>query len=82
MDEVFALASEGKLVDRGKSKVYGRLKAELWRESVGLLDKEMEGDTVADEEKDSKEKERGRVEQQKRRVEEWERGMGKRGAKL
>ncbi len=48
---------------RGKSGVYGRLKAEMWRETVALLDgktgREGEG-------------EKRRVEEGLRRVEEWE----------
>lgn len=55
MEEVMVFVKEMGLVDRGKTGVYGRLKQEMWGETVELLDqveegeqkaaREMEGDT-------------------------------------
>ncbi len=67
MDEALAFVDEMKLPIRGKTGVYGRLKAEMWRETVALLEgkggREGKGEV---------EVERRRVEEGVRRVEEWE----------
>ena len=75
MPEVLAFAAEFKLVGRGKTGVYGRLKMEMWRETVGYLDaagddeRRMTGYVLEQEKREGEEK---------RRVGEWE-GGGKGG---
>lgn len=39
MDEALELIKERKLVEKGKSGVYGLMKAEMFRETIGYLDK-------------------------------------------
>lgn len=73
LDEVLDFAGEMKLVDRAKSGVYGRLKAEMWRETVGYLDNAEGGERRAEREvRDQK----TRADVEKRRVEEWESAQG------
>lgn len=71
VEEALAFIKEMGLVDRGKSGVYGRLKAEMWGETVRNLESANEGEQkvaqyIAEDQK--------RQEEEKRRVDEWERG--------
>ena len=77
-EDVVKFVEEMKLVGRGKTGVYGRLKAEMWRETVGYLEGH-EGAKVRDGE--MKRKEEGLRREQVKRVEEWEKS-GKMVAKL
>ncbi len=74
MDEVLAYVGEMGLVERGKSGVYGRLKAEMWRETVTFLDN-VEGSDRREEREQQDQKRR--QEEEKNRVEQWERGQGR-----
>lgn len=68
LDEALAFIGEARLADRAKSGVYGRLKREMWRETVGLLDNAEEGkENEAREEYEDK-----RRKESLHRVEEWE----------
>lgn len=73
LEEVLMFADELRLQSKGKSGVYGRLKAEMWRETVGFL---IGGSTGEDLAKGLKEL---RIQEQaeKRRVEDWERGTSR-----
>ena len=73
LDEVLMFADEMKLRSKGKSGVYGRLKAEMWRETVGFLNSGGTREEIAQGLKDLKMQE----ELEKRRVEHWERGRPK-----
>lgn len=77
--EVLKFVEEMKLVDKAKSGVYGSLKKEMWRETVGYLE-----DYAGSERREKEE-----VDLQKRReveeegnVVEWERSKAHKGAKL
>ncbi|CAD6570092.1 MAG: hypothetical protein ASARMPRED_003490 [Alectoria sarmentosa] len=70
MEEVVVFVKEMGLIDRAKTGVYGRLKMEMWRETVGYLDNVEEGERRREKEMEDNEK---RLEEEKRRVEEWER---------
>ena len=74
VEEVLAYVGEMRLLERGKSGVYGRLKAEMWRETVACLDGVEGGDRR--EERELQDQKR-RQEQEGRRVEEWDRGRGR-----
>ncbi|ESZ95657.1 hypothetical protein SBOR_3958 [Sclerotinia borealis F-4128] len=77
-EDVLKLVDERKLLEKGKSGVYGVLKAEMWRESLGYL----EGHTE-NEERDgvNMDKEVERKEQAQKRVAEWEK-QAKKTSKL
>ena len=70
MEELVVFVKEMGLVGRGETGVYGRLKMEMWRETVGLLDEVDEGERREGTEKEDNAK---RQEEERRRVEEWER---------
>ena len=75
-EEVKTFVEEMQLAKRGDSGVYGRLKAEMWRETVAYLEEKESNDTAA-------EKEAKRWEAEGRgRVEDWERGIKSRMSKL
>ena len=69
VEEAITLIQEMRLLDRAKSGVYGRLKQEMWGETVSLLEdyKDNEQKEEAD-----REKQRTRREQEIYRVEQWE----------
>ncbi len=69
LDQTLLFIDEMKLVAKGKSGVYGRIKAEMWRETVGLLKEGGTTEDVARALKDWKMQE----EEQKKKVEDWER---------
>ena len=74
LDEVVAFVDDLKLVEKTDKGVYGLLKREMWRETVGLLDN-------GDEEPEVKEKVRKQDEELKRkaeqRVKDWETAKAK-----
>ena len=69
VEEAITLIHEMRLLDRAKSGVYGRLKQEMWGETVSLLE-----DYKDSEQKESRNRERQdtRREQEILRVEQWE----------
>ena len=69
LDEAVAYVEEMGLGEKGRSGVYGRLKAEMWRETVGLLEGAEAG---ARREGREEEEERKRAEEGLRKVQEWE----------
>ena len=76
VEEALAVVREARLGERGGSGVYGRLKGEMWRETVGLLEggAEREGEMGGKErEERAKVADGKRKEEGIRRVEEWER---------
>ena len=79
VEEVLAYVGEMGLVERGKSGVYGRLKAEMWRETVGLLDNAEGNDRREDRELLDQKR---RQEEEKVRVANWERIQGRALPKL
>ncbi|KAL9072352.1 MAG: hypothetical protein Q9161_003671 [Pseudevernia consocians] len=70
MEEVVVFVKEMALLDRGKTGVYWRLKQEMWRETVGYLDQVAEGERRWEKEMEDYSR---RQEEEKRRVEDWER---------
>ncbi|KAI9875229.1 MAG: hypothetical protein M1830_008724 [Pleopsidium flavum] len=79
LEEALAFAEEMKLVEKGGSGVYGRLKAEMWKETVRLLEN-AEGSARRAEREEADEKRRGG--ESLRRVDEWERNSRSGIAKL
>lgn len=77
-DEAILFAKEMGLLNKAKSDVYGRLKGEMWRETVGFFDDAEDSESV----KKEVEKEKRRELEQKRRVEDWEGRRGNTKAKL
>ena len=74
LDEMLRFIWERKLIDKGKTGVYGTLKAEMYRETIGYLENH-ENQERRDRENykiDDERKEEGR-----RRVESWERSLVK-----
>ena len=71
--EVITFIQEMGLLNRAKSRVYGKLKAEMWRETVALLDEHEAMGTVA---APAAVIQDDRQVQEKKRVEEWEKGSG------
>lgn len=69
VDEVLSFSKEFKLVGKANTGVYGRLKQEMWRETVGFLaTAEADEKRMAQYVKDQKTREA----EEERRVEEWE----------
>lgn len=77
--EVLKFVKEMALVDKAKSGVYGKLKREMWRETVGFLE-DSAGDETRIKQELEVQKRRGAEEE--RRVVEWEHSKDRRGAKL
>lgn len=73
LNEVLLFADEMRLQNKGKSGVYGRLKAEMWRETVGFLTGGSTGEDLAQGLKELRRQE----EVEKKRVEDWERGRSR-----
>lgn len=69
VEEAITLIQEMRLLDRAKSGVYGRLKHEMWGETVSLLE-----DYKDSEQKETRDRERQntRREEEISRVEQWE----------
>jgi enoyl-CoA hydratase/carnithine racemase len=74
LPEALALVAERALVGRPRTGVYGRLKREMWRETVAYLEGSVQEERMVEE---ALEREEVRVEEGRRRVEEWKRGVGK-----
>ena len=73
IEEALSLIEEAKLTKRGYSGVYGRLKEEMWGETVAYLDLK-DGGAETQKKKDAKRK---TLEQdQEKRVEQWENKNG------
>ncbi len=74
LDELLKFVKERKLTEKGKTGVYGTLKAEMYRETIGYLEnhEREEGRDKGNLKADDKRKEEG-----KRRVESWERNLNK-----
>lgn len=81
MGEVLSFIDEAKLGKRALSGVYGRLKEEMWGETVGLLDLK-DGGAETLKRRDAERK--TSAQEQKKRVEQWESQKGGRetGPKL
>ena len=77
--EVVKFIQEMGLVEKAKSGVYGQLKAEMWRETVGYLDDYAGSEKMIDESMRGEER---RNERGEKRVEEWEKSKDQKGAKL
>ena len=71
--EAITFVQELGLLDKAKTGVYGRLKQEMWGETVGYL--EGYNEYLKQHEREMQEQKR-REEEQKKRVEEWERSGG------
>ena len=69
VEEAIILVQEMRLLDRAKSGVYGRLKQEMWGETVSLLEDYKDGEQK---EKADRERQKARKEQELYRVEQWE----------
>ena len=74
MEEAVAFVRERKLADKGKSGVYGLLKREMYRETLGLIEG-YEGQEGY--QKGVREKEERRIREGKSRATEWERNAQK-----
>lgn len=70
VEEVVVFVREMGLIDRGKTGVYGRLKQEMWGETVELLDNVSDGERKGERELEDNAR---RQEEEKKRVEDWER---------
>lgn len=69
VEEAITLVQEMRLLDRAKSGVYGRLKQEMWGETVSLLEDYKDSEQK---EKADRERQKARKEQELYRVEQWE----------
>ena len=69
VEEAITLIQEMRLLDRAKSGVYGRLKQEMWGETVSLLEDYKDGEQK---ERTDRERQKTRREQEVYRVEQWE----------
>ena len=80
VDEVLSFVEEAKLVKRGNSGVYGRLKEEIWGETVKYLDLKDGGSKT---QKENDEARKALEREQRKRLEDWEKNHGGRiGPKL
>ena len=70
MEEVIVFVKEMGLIDRGKTGVYGRFKQEKWGETVRVVDEVAAGERRGDTEVERRHR---RQEEEKKRVEDWER---------
>lgn len=69
VEEAITLIQEMRLLDRAKSGVYGRLKQEMWGETVSLLEDYKDGEQK---ERTDRERQKTRREQEVYRIEQWE----------
>ena len=69
VEEAITLIQEMRLLDRAKSGIYGRLKQEMWGETVSLLEDYKDSEQK---ERTDRERQRTRREQEAYRVEQWE----------
>ena len=84
IDETLLFVNELKLPAKGKSGVYGRLKAEMWRETVGYLTMNNNiggsgASSSSPSEDTARELKNLKVQEalEKKRIEDWERGGGR-----
>ena len=77
--EVIAFVQEMNLLDKAKSGVYGRLKAEMWGETVILLDGYEASEKIGKQENTASV---NRETEEKKRIEEWEREINTGRSKL
>ncbi|KAL8918932.1 MAG: hypothetical protein Q9172_005200 [Xanthocarpia lactea] len=77
--EVLKFVQEMRLVDKAKSGVYGQLKAEMWRETVGYLEDHVGSEVIIE---DKIQGEKRCQEQREQRVTDWEKFKEHKGAKL
>jgi enoyl-CoA hydratase/carnithine racemase len=70
LDEALALVNDRKLVDKPKTGVYGVLKSEMYRETLGYLENHDANEKMDEERMKADDK---RIEQGKARVSEWSR---------
>ena len=79
VEEVVVFVKEMALIDRGKTGVYGRLKQEMWGETVRYLDEVAEGERRGEMEMELLLR---RQEEEKRRVGDWEQSISDGRSKL
>ncbi|KAL8635761.1 MAG: hypothetical protein Q9228_006785 [Teloschistes exilis] len=79
MNEVLKFVDELGLVDKAKSGVYGRMKREMWRETVGYLDDFGRSERRVEREM---EEHKRREESGEKKIVEWEQSSRNGGAKL
>src|SRR5436190_24332932 len=79
MEEIMGLIKERKLVEKGKSGVYGEMKAEMFRETMGYLEGHAREEKRDQENRDAEDR---RNAERQTRVEEWERNTKSGHAKL
>jgi len=79
IEEVLALIKERKLTEKGKSGIYGIMKGEMYRESLGLLEGH---DREENRDEDIKKADEARKADGKSRVNEWKRNSTGGKAKL
>lgn len=77
--ELLNFVEETKLVNKAKSGVYGRLKREMWRETVGYLENHVGGQKRIKEEMEA---DKGRADEEEKRVADWEHSKGHGVSKL
>ncbi|KAL8714293.1 MAG: hypothetical protein Q9225_006597 [Loekoesia sp. 1 TL-2023] len=77
--EALKFVEEMKLVDKAKSGVYGQLKKEMWRETVGYLEDHLGSEKRI---KEDIQAQKRRQEEEETRVVKWEHSKAHKGAKL
>lgn len=77
--EVLTFIEEMKLVDKAKSGVYGQLKKEMWRETVGYL---VDTGGSGERSKEDREVQKRWEDEEEHRVVTWEESKNHKGAKL
>ena len=79
MEEVLVFVKEMGLIDRGKTGIYGKLKQEMWGETVRLLDEAEEEEKKVERETEGCSR---RQEEEKTRVQNWDRQISIERSKL
>ena len=79
IEEVLGLIKERKLVEKGKSGVYGMMKAEMFRETIGYLEGHEKEEKRDRGNRDADDRKKGEGQS---RVEEWEKNTKRTQAKL
>lgn len=82
IEEVYALIKERKLETKAKSGIYGIMKAEMYRETLGYLEEKERPSEAIGGTSDIKVKELERQKESKAKVREWERNTKSGKAKL
>ena len=78
-EEVKSFVQETGLLGKAKSGVYGRLKAEMWKQTINNLD---EWRSIDDEGVAAEARDKIRGQEEEKRVENWERNNGRTKARL